>query len=540
MNKDYLLLNNISSKKLSYLKDSLQREPIFCKNTSRIVFLDCETTGLDIGCYGKDEILEISIINEEGNILLTTLLKPYDKKDWSESVWIHNITPDMVSEMPYPHEIIPTLLGILNTAKVIVGYNVSFDLLALESIGIKWNGQVNDVMKMFIPIYKEATGNWRNQKLSTCAAYYNYNFKSSNHRSLENVNATLHCYKCISNNVEGHKISLSDLINKYKKELVGYCERNINDYESKIESIIKLACKIIDERNTKRMIGLFHSNMSDKELSNIWLNILYYAKGVSVTERVKRVKQPYGGYVNPRNMGIEKLDECDDRICDILNENISPTLIGLVVDYLARIILGEKKESVFHIALKGAAIIDEKERDNRRTQTKNALRIIKKISSIDNESIKYACRLVQYDSWGRGGVSELNWYLSPNQYTLDNIKCMIHRCTVFFEKYGPIIESGFTFEGGYSHVITSGDGDYISNDTIWDFKVSKNLPSKENTLQLMVYYIMGKVSTKDIFNQIKQIGICNPRLNIVALKRIKDIDNKVLMKIADKVIGYGL
>lgn len=539
MNKEYLLLDNISNKKSNFLFDYMQMEPVRCNNTSEIIVLDCETTGLDIGCYGKDEILEISIIDGEGNVLLNTLLKPYNKKEWSEATWIHSITPNMVSEMPYPHEVIPVLLGILNTAKVIVGYNISFDLRVLESIGIKWTGQVDDVMKMFVPIYKKDTGNWRNQKLSTCAAYYNYTFQSANHRSLEDVKATLHCYKCIKNNVQGNKISLSDLIHKYKDELLGYCERNITGYESKLESVIKLACKSIDEKNTKRMIGLFHSNMSDNELANIWHNIFYYTKGVSVTERVKMVKQPTGGYVNPKNIDIQKLDENDNIICNISDENISPTLIGLVVDYLARIILGEDKKRVFHIALKGAAIIDEKEGDDNRTQTKRAMRIIKKINSIDNDSIKYTCRLVQYDSWGRGGISELNWRLSPNEYTLENIKCMIHRCTVFFEKYGPMLQSGFTFEGGYSRVITSGDGDYISNDTIWDFKVSKNSPSKEHTLQLMVYYIMGKVSAKDEFKEINQIGIFNPRLNIIALKKIEDVDNKILEKIADEVIGYG-
>lgn len=539
MNKEYLLLDKISKKRWNYLKDSMQIEPVRCNSTSEIIVLDCETTGLDIGCYGKDEILEISIINGEGNVLLNTLLKPYNKKEWPEAVWIHNITPDMVSEMPYPHEILPILLGILNTAKVIVGYNISFDLRVLESIGIKWTGKVDDVMKMFVPIYKKDTGNWRNQKLSTCAAYYNYNYESANHRSLEDAKATLHCYKCINNNVVGHKTLFSDLIDKYKQELIEYFEGNNKGYEGNLESALKLACKIIDEKDTKQMIGLFHKNMSDKELLNIWRIIFYSIRGLSVTDRVKKVKQPTGGYVNPKNMVIEIIDESDDRFCDISDENISPSLIGLVVDYLARMILGEEKKSIFHIALKGAAIIDEKESDDQKTQTKRAMRILKKINSIDNESIKYTCRLVQYDSWGRGGMSELNWHLAPNEYTLENIKCMIHRCTVFFEKYGPILQSGFTFEGGYSRIITSGDGDYISNDTIWDFKVSKNLPTKENTLQLLIYYVMGKVSAKDEFKEIKQIGICNPRLNIVAFKKIKDVDNKILEKIADEVIGYG-
>lgn len=57
---------------------------------------------------------------------------------------------------------------------------------------------------------------------------------------------------------------------------------------------------------------------------------------------------------------------------------------------------------------------------------------------------------------------------------------MIERALKFFERYGPKILDGFTFEGGYTYIVSSGDGDFITEDTLWDFKVSK-LPIKKRT-----------------------------------------------------------
>lgn len=48
---------------------------------------------------------------------------------------------------------------------------------------------------------------------------------------------------------------------------------------------------------------------------------------------------------------------------------------------------------------------------------------------------------------------------------------------------------GFTFKGGYSPIVTAGDGDYLTKDTLWDFKVSKKELNSKHTLQLLMYYI---------------------------------------------------
>ena len=57
----------------------------------------------------------------------------------------------------------------------------------------------------------------------------------------------------------------------------------------------------------------------------------------SVTKRISMVKQPYGGYLNKNQFDVSVIDDGK-----ILNEkeNISPSLIGLAVDYLTRFMMG--------------------------------------------------------------------------------------------------------------------------------------------------------------------------------------------------------
>lgn len=99
---------------------------------------------------------------------------------------------------------------------------------------------------------------------------------------------------------------------------------------------------------------------------------------------------------------------------------------------------------------------------------------------------------------------------------------------------------GFTFEtAGYTDVVDSGDGDFLTRDTLWDFKVLSKNPSPKYTLQIIMYWIMGQHSGKDIFKGISRVGIFNPRLNVVYTIDVTDIGNDVIKQIEDNVICYG-
>lgn len=183
----------------------------------------------------------------------------------------------------------------------------------------------------------------------------------------------------------------------------------------------------------------------------------------SVTGRIRVIKQPRGGYISRKQFTVSSLD---DGIDLNENENINPSLIGLVVDYMTRFLMGALKEEAFEISLLGAEIA----KDNF-----NAYRLLDKIKGLDYESVDSACKLVGYDVCFRAGMMGYKSVeeIKPDIKTINNIVTMIRRSLHFWNEYGPIVKDGFTFEGGYTPVISTGDGDYLTKDTLWDFKVSK-------------------------------------------------------------------
>jgi len=135
------------------------------------------------------------------------------------------------------------------------------------------------------------------------------------------------------------------------------------------------------------------------------------------------------------------------------------------------------------------------------------------------------------------------WYkpvqdIAPDAATLSNIRTMVNRSLTFMKKYGPIVKDGFTFEGGYTQIVTAGDGDFLTSDTLWDFKVSNKPPTNAHTLQLLMYLIMGQHSVHKEFHNIKKLGLYNPRLNHVYTLDVSSISPDVVRDVSSNVIGY--
>lgn len=122
--------------------------------------------------------------------------------------------------------------------------------------------------------------------------------------------------------------------------------------------------------------------------------------------------------------------------------------------------------------------------------------------------------------------------------TIENIRTMVKRSLTFIENYGPITKDGFTLDGAYTDIITIGDGDFLTENTVWDFKVSKHDPNKDHTLQLLIYYIMGKKSNNPEFKTVRNLGIFNPRLNKVYLLAISDVPTEVIAEVSEEIIAY--
>lgn len=276
----------------------------------------------------------------------------------------------------------------------------------------------------------------------------------------------------------------------------------------------------------------------------------------SVSSRVKEVKQPRGGYIKPSSLKVVVLD---DGIALNPEENIHASIVGMAVDYLTRIALGEDKENVFTVALNGATVA---EKAGIKGAVNASNKLLKSIKGMDNQSIVSVCKLSTFDVWYRNPMNAMmaKTYkeINPDTLTVQNIKTLVLRCLSFFKEYGPIVKTGFTFEpqkddfdeyllmrltgngvyGGYTGTINSGDGDYLTKDALWDFKVSTTKPKTQHTLQLLVYWIMGLHSGQECYKTISKLGIFNPRLNTVYTIDVSNIPNDIIKTVEKEVICY--
>lgn len=278
----------------------------------------------------------------------------------------------------------------------------------------------------------------------------------------------------------------------------------------------------------------------------------------TVTQRAKQFKQPYGGYVKPS--AFTKM-AFKDGIALEPTENIHASLVGIAVDYMTRFLMMQDVKKAFNVSTTGYAarlhvlwddnedkIIEQIALDGENS----VLFLLEQIKGMDDASITAACKAVSYDVWYRDPMaaflSKDASEITPDQPTIQNIRTMIERSLAFWKNVGPITAEGFDFQEkdahgailktGYTATVNAGEGDYLTSDTLWDFKTSKNAPTSKHTLQLLMYYLMGKHSGIDIFKSITRIGFFNPRLNIAYVLDVKDVPDAILKAVEQDVIGY--
>lgn len=93
-----------------------------------LIILDTETTGLG----DDDEIVEIAIINQDGDVLIDTLVKPL-KPVPDDVVKIHGISNAMLKDAPWWDVVAPRIAqAVIPTVPHIVIWNKKFDIRLIE------------------------------------------------------------------------------------------------------------------------------------------------------------------------------------------------------------------------------------------------------------------------------------------------------------------------------------------------------------------------------------------------------------------------
>jgi DNA polymerase-3 subunit epsilon len=158
-----------------------------------IVILDTETTGLK----SDDEIVEISIINADGDILLDTLIKP-QKKIPDEAIKIHSITNEDVQHAPTWKDVYKKYREIVKGKPVII-YNKSYDTRIIRQTCKKYELptpriETECAMLLYAQYHgeiNERTGDYKWHHLTNAAYDNNIKVIGRSHRALTDTKTTL-------------------------------------------------------------------------------------------------------------------------------------------------------------------------------------------------------------------------------------------------------------------------------------------------------------------------------------------------------------
>ncbi|MFZ2097671.1 MAG: 3'-5' exonuclease [Anaerolineales bacterium] len=121
------------------------------------LYLDTETTGM----HFNSEVIEIGIIDDQGEVLFDQLIKPHGKIDPAAGR-VHGITQEMLMDAPTWEQVWPQAEAVLVGRRIGV-YNVEFDLRLMKQTHKRsWMNWVIPETNFFdiMKLYARYHGDW--------------------------------------------------------------------------------------------------------------------------------------------------------------------------------------------------------------------------------------------------------------------------------------------------------------------------------------------------------------------------------------------
>ena len=126
------------------------------------VYIDTETTGIG----PNDSIVEITVINDDGHVLVDELVKPVGKIS-AEAIAVHGITNEIVADAPCWESVWSEVEAALKN-RVVGIYNADFDLRMLQQTHrknfMRWSNPEGAEFFCIMKLYAQFFGEWNNRR----------------------------------------------------------------------------------------------------------------------------------------------------------------------------------------------------------------------------------------------------------------------------------------------------------------------------------------------------------------------------------------
>ena len=268
---------------------------------------------------------------------------------------------------------------------------------------------------------------------------------------------------------------------------------------------------------------------------------------VTIAQNIKL--QPKDGFINPKDCGIEPIinDNSANEVIEssFKDSSMPPQTFGLIYNYLLAVEMSINSETplseivikAFYPSITGALQVN---------QEKRAFFLVKEIvDSYSKKIVDYkkaivaSEELVNYDSEYRRGFYNPNYKATTTLGTdAQLIELLINATKLYLLKNECILKFGLEFSGKGSKNVSAGECDLLCLDSLIDFKATKKAPTKENTFQLLLYYILGCHEYPEAFKKIKYLKIINPKMNNIYTYNISSINKSILQLVELDIIGY--
>ena len=258
---------------------------------------------------------------------------------------------------------------------------------------------------------------------------------------------------------------------------------------------------------------------------------------------------PQNDLIDPNKIKVLSFDQNHKSMYPVVNDgNINPMQLGVLVDYLTRLMLTHDVKASFDIPLKGLKILEafdflgEEENYAKETYIKETKQAVNRIGTkLSDQTIQQASQLLPLDSFFRSGrlgtapsigVETANWIRLLVNNSLHQLNLLNNNGNI----KGILTET--VFPGGYTDVVDQGDGDYMTKTALVDMKVSKYRPRTSYWQQLLTYYELGLHSDfSSSYQALDKLAIVNPRLNQMFTYSLADVNQEALEILVENM-GY--